>query len=50
MEFTDFMLLKAGALCALAFFGSMFYRLFTGRSLEQDLSDTPKEEQSSSHH
>lgn len=39
VEFTDYMIWKFIALCALAFFGNFFYTLFTGRSLEQDRRD-----------
>jgi hypothetical protein len=35
MEFTDYMWLKLIAMGLLAFFGNLFFRLFTGRSLTE---------------
>jgi Na+/H+ antiporter NhaD/arsenite permease-like protein len=40
VEFTDYLWLKLITLCVLAFVANFLYRLFTGRSLERDLSDT----------
>jgi hypothetical protein len=37
MEFTDYLWTKLIVLAILAFFANFFYRLFTGRSLEEDL-------------
>ena len=35
MDFTDYMIWKAVALCALAFLGNFFYSFFTGKSIAQ---------------
>lgn len=47
MSFVDYLEFRAIALCALAFFGTFFYRLITGRSLAEVLRElrTPKDQQ-----
>lgn len=43
MEFTDYMLWKAGALLLVCAVGNFLYGLITGRSLEEDRRETPTE-------
>lgn len=49
MDFTDYIVWKAVALCVLAFLGNFFYSFFTGKSLTQarrdrELEQKPPEE------
>jgi len=43
MDFIEYKLYKALALVVLVFFVAFFYRLFTGRTLEQARNDTEAE-------
>ena len=41
MDYTDWLWIKLIGLVLLAFFGNFFYTLFTGRSLEEERTDSP---------
>lgn len=50
MDFTDYIIWKAGALCALAFLGNFFYSFFTGKSITQVRNDRQKEQSNPEEH
>lgn len=39
MDFSDYLWIKFFVLVGLAFFGNLFYTIFTGKSLEQERND-----------
>jgi hypothetical protein len=50
MDFTDYMIWKAVALCALAFLGNFFYSFFTGKSITQVRRDKQQAQEDQQEH